>query len=103
MPPKAFGEGVPMWVYAIIIVVALAAFLFPAIQNGFTNWDDPGYVTANPLIHSLNGSALGRIFTTPVMGNYHPLTILSYAIEYAFLGDSPRLYHIDNLDRKSVV
>ena len=97
VPIREFGEGVSLWVYAVIIVVALAAFLSPAIQNGFTNWDDPGYVTANPLIHSLNGSALGRIFTTPVMGNYHPLTILSYAIEYAFLGDSPRLYHIDNL------
>ena len=93
----ASGDGTTQWVYQAIIAVALAAFLFPALQNGFTNWDDPGYVTANPLIHSLNGSALGRIFTTPVMGNYHPLTILSYAVEYAFSGDSPGLYHFDNL------
>jgi len=31
------------------------------------------------------------------MGNYHPFTILSYAIEYSFVRIEPWLYHFDNL------
>lgn len=31
------------------------------------------------------------------MGNYHPLTILSYAIEYSFVQLDPWLYHFDSL------
>jgi len=31
------------------------------------------------------------------MGNYHPLTILSYAVEYHMAGSSPFLYHFDNI------
>ncbi len=31
------------------------------------------------------------------MGNYHPLTILSYALEYSYVSFEPWLYHFDSL------
>ena len=34
---------------------------------------------------------------TPVVCNYHPLTVLSDAIEYKFFGLNPFIYHFDNL------
>ncbi len=37
------------------------------------------------------------IMTTPIMGNYHPLVIISYAWEYFFFKLNPAPYHIINL------
>jgi tetratricopeptide (TPR) repeat protein len=67
------------------------------LNNQFTNWDDPGYIQDNSLIKDLSFTGLKAIFSTPVMGNYHPLTILSYAVVYSFTQLEPWLYHADNL------
>jgi tetratricopeptide (TPR) repeat protein len=83
----------------VCILIAFITFflLSPCLQNQFTNWDDPGYVTNNGLIKDISPAGLKNIFSTPVMSNYHPLTILSYAIEYRFAELEPELYHLDNL------
>src|SRR3954470_16584906 len=87
--------------YANILVPALIAiitFLFykASLNNQFTNWDDPSYINDNPLIKDISGHGLKNIFSTSIMGNYHPLTILSYAIEYSKVGLDPWLYHLDS-------
>jgi protein O-mannosyl-transferase len=66
-------------------------------DNQFTGWDDPGYLSNNALIKSISAEGCRKMFSVPVMGNYHPLTILSYAIEYSFVKLEPWLYHFDNL------
>lgn len=79
--------------------IALITWFFyrVCLDNQLTNWDDPGYIRDNALIKSLSGDNLVQIFSTPVMGNYHPLTILTYAIEYSFVRLEPWLYHLDSL------
>ncbi len=72
-------------------------FLKTCTNNLFTNWDDPGYIKDNPLVKDLSAEGLKNIFSTPIMGNYHPLTILSYALEYSFVQLQPYLYHVDSL------
>ncbi len=67
------------------------------LNNLFTNWDDPGYIRDNALIKDISPEGLKHIFSTSIMGNYHPLTILSYAIEYSFVRLQPWLYHLDSL------
>ncbi len=51
----------------------------------FTNWDDNDYVVDNFLIRSLSWRNILRIFSpaTFVNGNYQPISILSYAMNYA--------------------
>ncbi|MCW3123140.1 MAG: hypothetical protein JWQ38_2632 [Flavipsychrobacter sp.] len=68
-----------------------------ALVNQFTDWDDAGYIVNNPIIRDLSAEGLKRIFTEPVMGNYHPITILSYALEYSMVELEPWLYHLDSL------
>ena len=70
---------------------------YPSVFNKFTDWDDKGYILSNPLLTDLSWKGLMRIFSEPVMGNYHPLTILSYALEYKVVQLEPLLYHFDNL------
>ena len=80
-----------------LFVVLLITFIayFPSINNDFTTWDDPGYLTQNP---SIKNNSFTDFFVKDkfVMGNYHPLTMISYAIEYSIVGLNPKQYHLDN-------
>ena len=80
----------------LVAAATLVAFL-PAIHNGFTNWDDPIYVTDSSLIRDLSADALKTIFTVPLAGNYHPLTVASLALDYHFWKLDPRGYHATNV------
>ena len=80
----------------LVLAVTCAAYL-PSLRNGFTNWDDPYYVTANTAIHSLSWPAVKLIFSSSVLGMYHPLSILSLAGDYHYFGLDPRGYHAVNL------
>ena len=76
------------------VAVITALCLFPMLRNGFTNWDDEYYVVNNSL---LRGPDWIGIFTRPVVSNYHPLTVLSLAANFAISGKDPHSYLILNL------
>ncbi len=96
-PDSTGATSSPAW-YFLVPVLAITFILFlPALQNGFTNWDDVLYVTNNPLLKELNGEGLKAIFSTPVVSNYHPLTILSLAINYQFAELNPMTYHLTSV------
>src|SRR6187455_2752567 len=72
-----------------LVAILTAVCLWPMLKNEFTNWDDEFYVINNPL---LRGPQWKRIFSEQVLGNYHPLTILSYAFNFAISGLDPFSY-----------
>jgi tetratricopeptide (TPR) repeat protein len=76
--------------------MTLLSFL-PSINNGFTNWDDNKYVTENPDLLALNSHGLIKIATSNYVGNYHPLTMLAYMVEYRIFHLDPAGYHWINL------
>ena len=78
----------------IILIITFIAYI-PALKAGFVNWDDPDYVSNNPMIKDI--SNLEMIFTRPIQGNYHPLTVLSLAINYSISGFDAWSYHLLNL------
>jgi protein O-mannosyl-transferase len=79
-------------------LLTLIAF-WTAFDNEFTNWDDAGYVSENMLIRNLSWEGISKIFAldTFVQGNYHPLTIFTYALEYHFFELDPWIYHTTNI------
>lgn len=86
-----------------VLIIAIAAILvitsigfYPAVKNGFV-WDDDGYIATNHLVKKMSVGNLKAIMTTPVMSNYHPLTILSYSWEYFFFKLNPAPYHVINV------
>jgi hypothetical protein len=79
------------WFFLVAVLTAVC--LWPMLKNDFTNWDDEFYVINNPL---LRGPQWKRIFTEQVLGNYHPLTILSYAFNFAISGLDPFSYLLVN-------
>src|SRR6185369_17579097 len=76
-----------------IIVISFIVYL-PVFNNGFVNLDDNVYVQENPLIRSIN---LSDIFSQYQQGNYHPLTILLYAIQFRLFGLNPAGFHAVDL------
>ena len=76
-----------------LVAILTAVCLWPMLKNEFTNWDDEYYVINNQL---LRGPDWKGIFSKEVLGNYHPLTILSYAFNYAISGLDPFSYLLVN-------
>lgn len=69
------SAGWLLWIPAILLLVYLA--YQPALQNDFVNWDDPTYVTENPLLLRPTPENKAALWRQPVSLNYHPLTMLS--------------------------
>jgi len=76
--------------------VVFLAFL-PTASFPFLGWDDDVLLIQNPDFRGLSPRHLAWMFTTTHMGHYHPLTWLSFAINHAAGGLSPRGYHLVNL------
>lgn len=102
-PTKAASAGVSDMQKHIMAItgIAITTFLFLKVSllNQFTNWDDPGYVINNPLIKDISAEGIKNIFSlsNPVMGNYHPLTILTYAFDYDSANLDAYHYHLQSL------
>jgi tetratricopeptide (TPR) repeat protein len=90
-PAKRLASGLAWPLAAVLITVVC---LWPVLKNGFVNWDDEYYVVSNAL---LRGPQWIGIFTRPVVSNYHPLTVLSLAANYAISGTEPWSYVLFSL------
>ena len=102
-----FARNSQFFIVAGIAVITYLCYM-SCLENGLTNWDDLGYIKNNPLIKDTGPDALKNIFALetvnghlkgahPVMGNYHPLTILLYYFEYQHYGLQPWIYHFDSV------
>jgi protein O-mannosyl-transferase len=85
--PAWWRDGRQLVCVGLILAAVLLSFS-PALspKKEFTNWDDPGYVTEQPLVQGLSLERLMAIFDprTDVMLNFHPLTVLSLALNHQF-------------------
>jgi len=86
-----------VYVSLILLLVIISVSFSPVIKCEFVNLDDNLMVTENTKIISLSFQSIKNMFTTFHYGLYHPLVLLSYAIEYKFFGLNPHVYHTTNL------
>ena len=85
-----------LWLLGILAFILLV--YLPLHQNGFLiSWDDNRYVLDNPNIKALNLNSITQSFSIFYDGHYHPLTLLSLAIDYQLYDLNPRGYHVTNL------
>jgi protein O-mannosyl-transferase len=86
----------------LVILGAICVLTFICFQytqhNEFTNWDDDFYVTNDPYIKSFTKENLKVIFTEDITkNNYHPLCMLSLAVNYHFSQLNPEAYYLTNI------
>ena len=89
----------PRVVLACGATIYLITFMLytPALNNNFVNWDDPSYVYENSYISSLTLHSLYWMLTSFHAGNWHPLTWISHAIDYASFGLNPLGHHLTSI------
>lgn len=92
--PQQKETATPKWLIPFILILTFLAFI-PVLNAGFVNWDDPDYVSNNILIRDF--SNIPELITTPLQGNYHPLTMLSLALNFSISGNEAWSYHLFNL------
>jgi tetratricopeptide (TPR) repeat protein len=86
----------------IAICLGLAAGTFilywPITHDGFTNFDDDGYVTGNPHVKAgLTWAGILWAFQAGYAANWHPLTWISHMIDVQLFGMDPAGHHFMNL------
>jgi protein O-mannosyl-transferase len=98
-PPPAAGTISPR---AALLALALTLVTFltflPVLHCGFTNFDDPDYVTANPpVLHGLTTASIHWAWTATSPGYFQPLSWLSLMLDTTLSGSAPLGYHRTNL------
>jgi len=81
---------------AIAFLGTLAVYV-PTLGNGFVNWDDDIYVTANQNIRAMGGELARYAFLDFHAFNWHPLTWYSHAIDFAIWGPAPFGHHLTSV------
>lgn len=86
-------------IFLTAAAIALATFVvyLPALRNGFVNWDDGKYIVDNPYLRALDRSFFQWAFFDFYMSNWHPLTWLSHALDYAVWGLNPAGHHFTSI------
>jgi tetratricopeptide (TPR) repeat protein len=83
----------------LLVILLWTGIVFSnSINNDFiASWDDKIYILENPYIKDFSLQGIKSIFNSFHAANYHPLTTLSWAVEYRLFGINPRVNHITNL------
>ncbi len=96
-PAKKSESSSGKWIAMILLAIITLICFSNAFKNEFTNWDDQAYVTDNALIKSLSADGIKEIFSSYCMGNYHPLAVLSLAIDFNLYKLEPYGYHATSI------
>lgn len=98
-PATSPGTTLLRDVLSVLALTVITAVVYGGVsENGLLNWDDNFYITESPYLRDLSWSGIKNIFGAYLVGNYHPLTLLTYALEYAAAGKiDPGLMHTTNL------
>lgn len=86
-----------IWIPAFFVALVTLLVYLPAVNNGFVNWDDQAYVYENQNIQSFDLGFLKWSLTAVVASLWHPLTLISLALDHAIWGLDPWGYHLTNI------
>lgn len=90
-----YRHGAFLWIAIFITFITFTAY-FPALQNGFVNWDDDVLVYKNQNIRFIDYHFLGWAVTDIGTGLWHPFVWFNFAFDYAIWGLNPLGYHLSN-------
>lgn len=81
----------------VLAALTMGVYL-PVRTHDFIFYDDPQFITENPQIRSgLSWPTVRYAFTQPVVGNWHPVTTLSHALDCELFGVEPGAHHLVNV------
>ena len=82
----------------VLLGILTAGTFIRVLWADFLSYDDPFYVTANPLVlGGLSWSSLAGAWTSFDCANWHPATWISLMLDYQLYGLQPWGFHLTNL------
>ena len=93
-PPS---QTVPL-VICLLLALAVVAIYAQTATHGYVAYDDDQYVYQNPRVKAgLTAANIAWAFGTFFYANWHPLTWLSYMLDFTLFGPSPGAQHLVNV------
>jgi tetratricopeptide (TPR) repeat protein len=78
----------------MLLFLSTLAIYYPALENGFVNYDDPAYVTSNFQVQQgLTSRNVAWAFRSTAEANWHPLTWISHMLDVQMFGLRPAGHH----------
>ncbi len=98
-PPRFVRTNVTRTVLIGGALLALVALVYRQVAEfGFVNFDDPRYVTQNPIVKAgLTWRGVVWAFSGVHVSNWHPLTWLSLMLDVEAFGVDPSAMHLVNV------
>jgi Flp pilus assembly protein TadD len=85
-------------VVCLLLVAVTLLCYWPSIHHQLVLLDDYHYLLENPDIQSgLSWSSLAWAFKTGYFCNWHPITYITYIVDWQLNGSNPLGYHVTNL------
>ena len=78
-------------------LLALTVFAYIQVRHHHFVWDTIPFVIENPWVHELTFENLKSMFTESFRANWHPLVLLSHAIDISVFGLNPGPHHVINV------
>lgn len=92
------GERSRLFAAAIVLAALCGAIYLPVLGHEFLDYDDASYIVNNPdLEHGLTLEFVAKAFSEIYVYNWHPLTMISYALDISLFGENPGPLHAVNL------
>lgn len=83
---------------ALLLALFTLLLYLPVRQHEFVVYDDPEYVTENPIVQAgLTGAGVRWAFTTWHVSNWHPLTWLAHQLDCELFGLHAGAHHLVNV------
>ncbi|MHC4213868.1 MAG: tetratricopeptide repeat protein [Planctomycetota bacterium] len=79
---------------SVLLVLVTVAVYWPVLRYDFVKYDDDKYLTENPRIEAgITSESVIDAFIKPHYSMWHPLTTLSYLLDYELFGFSASWFH----------
>ena len=87
------------WITLIVVWVLTLAIFAPTVGYDFVNWDDQNVVVQNLMIQDgLSAKMIKEAFSTSqVRGQYYPVTLMTFALNFSIGKLNPGGYHFLNV------
>ena len=81
----------------LLIIVSTAAVYGRILGHDFINLDDPWYISLNPAVAGFTWQHIKEVFSSFYIGNYAPVQMLSYMLDYTLWGMQPGGFFLANI------
>lgn len=95
MTSRPFNLDAFSWGAVAALFVATLAIYYQVHSHKFV-WDTIPFVIENPLVHEPGPSEFLAMFTTAYEVNWHPLVLLSHALDFKLFGMDAGSHHLVN-------